>query len=67
VATLATRNIDAVVKERLSVGTAAHGHRMEAEARRIPQRAMTKDADRSSRPGFYDRVHALIRVYWHSR
>ena len=47
-ATLTIRNIDAAVKERLRVRAAEHGHSMEAEARRILQTALTKDA---SRPG----------------
>ena len=41
-ATLTIRNIKPTVKERLRVRAAAHGHSMEAEARRIPQTALTK-------------------------
>ena len=57
-ATLTIRNIDAAVKERLRVRAAEHGHSMEAEARRILQRGLAKDEDRSSGGDFYDRIQA---------
>jgi len=57
-ATLTIRNLDVAVKERLRVRAAQHGHSMEAEARRILQRALAKDEDRSSGRDFYDRIHA---------
>ncbi|HQT61485.1 MULTISPECIES: FitA-like ribbon-helix-helix domain-containing protein [Acidiphilium] len=56
-ATLTIRNIDAAVKERLRVRAAEHGHSMEAEARRILQTALTKDASRSGR-SLAERIHA---------
>jgi len=56
-ATLTIRNIDTAVKERLRVRAAEHGHSMEAEARRILQTALTKDASRSGR-SLSQRIHA---------
>jgi len=56
-ATLTIRNIDAAVKERLRVRAAEHGHSMEAEARRILQTALTKDASRPGR-SLSQRIHA---------
>lgn len=57
-ATLTIRNIEAAVKERLRVRAAEHGHSMEAEARRILQMALTKDASRSSGRSLSERIHA---------
>ena len=57
-ATLTIRNIDAAVKERLRVRAAQHGHSMEAEARRILQRALAREEGRSLGENFYDRIHA---------
>jgi plasmid stability protein len=60
-ATLTIRNIDATVKERLRVRAAEHGHSMEAEARRILQTALMKDASRSGR-SLSERIHARFAV-----
>ena len=57
-ATLTIRNLEAVLKERLRVRAAEHGHSMEAEARRILQRALAKDDTGSSGRDFYDRIQA---------
>lgn len=57
-ATLTIRNLDAAVKERLRVRAAEHGHSMEAEARRILQRALAREEGRSPGENFYDRIHA---------
>jgi plasmid stability protein len=57
-ATLTIRNIDVAVKERLRIRAAEHGHSMEAEARRILQRALAKDESGSSGGDCYDRIHA---------
>jgi plasmid stability protein len=54
-ATLTIRNIDPVVKERLRVRAAQHGHSMEAEARRIIQLALAKPDVRSS--NLAERIH----------
>jgi plasmid stability protein len=56
-ASLTIRNLDATVKERLRVRAAEHGHSMEAEARRILQTALTRDALRSGR-NLAERIHA---------
>ena len=56
--TLTIRNLDPTVKERLRVRAASHGHSMEAEARRILQTALVRDAVNASGADFYDRIHA---------
>ncbi len=57
-AMLTIRNIDPTVKERLRIRAAEHGHSMEAEARRILQLALTKEAAVSSKRPLSERVHA---------
>jgi|HubBroStandDraft_5_1064220.scaffolds.fasta_scaffold833668_1 plasmid stability protein len=57
-AMLTIRNIDQAVKERLRIRAAEHGHSMEAEARRILQTALSKEASRSSGRSFAERIHA---------
>lgn len=56
-ATLTIRNIDPAVKERLRIRAAQHGHSMEAEARRILQRAVAKQDVRGSM-NLAERIHA---------
>src|SRR5271157_1637015 len=51
------RNLDPVIKERLRVRAAEHGHSMEAEARRILQTALTGAARPPGR-NLYERVRA---------
>ena len=55
--TLTIRNLDPVIKERLRVRAAEHGHSMEAEARRILQTALTGTARPLGR-NLYERVRA---------
>jgi plasmid stability protein len=57
-ASLTIRNLDAAVKERLRVRAALRGHSMEAEARRIIQRALASDEAGQKGDSFYDRIHA---------
>ena len=47
--TLTIRNLDPLVKDRLRVRAAEHGHSMEAEARQILKAALTANAPRSGR------------------
>jgi plasmid stability protein len=56
-ASITIRNLDPVVKERLRVRAAQHGHSMEAEARRILQTALLPADDPPPRH-LYDRVRA---------
>jgi plasmid stability protein len=56
-ATLTIRNLDPTVKERLRVRAAQHGHSMEAEARRILQRALAKQ-DVGGSMNLAERIHA---------
>ena len=51
------RNLDPVIKERLRVRAAEHGHSMEAEARRILQTVLTGAARPPGR-NLYERVRA---------
>jgi plasmid stability protein len=51
------RNLDPVIKERLRVRAAEHGHSMEAEARRILQTALMGAARPPAR-NLYERVRA---------
>jgi plasmid stability protein len=51
------RNLDPVIKERLRVRAAEHGHSMEAEARRILQTALA-GAPRPPVRNLYERVRA---------
>jgi len=51
------RNLDPVIKERLRVRAAEHGHSMEAEARRILQTALA-GAPRPPGCNLYERVRA---------
>ena len=51
------RNLDPVVKERLRVRAAEHGHSMEAEARRILQTTL-KEPDRPPVRNLYERIRA---------
>ncbi len=53
------RNLDPVIKERLRVSAAEHGHSMEAEARRILQTALTGAARPPGR-NLYERVRARL-------
>jgi len=46
IATLAIRNVDAVVKERLRVRAARHGRSMEAEAQSILSEAVAGDREK---------------------
>lgn len=55
-ATVTIRNLDQAVKERLRVRAAAHGHSMEAEARRILQTALG-ESPRPPARNLYERVH----------
>lgn len=56
-ATLTIRKLDAVLKERLRVRAAEHGHSMEAEARHILQAALG-ESSRTKPPNLYERIHA---------
>ena len=56
-ATLTIRNVDAVLKERLRVRAAQHGHSMEAELREILQETLKEPAPRAE-PHLYDRIRA---------
>jgi antitoxin FitA len=47
-ATLTIRNVDDVVKERLRVRAARHGHSMEAELRAIVAEALEQDEQRGA-------------------
>ena len=47
--TLTIRNLDPIVKDRLRVRAAEHGHSMEAEARQILKAALTANAPRGGR------------------
>ncbi len=53
---LTIRNLDPVVKERLRVRAAEHGHSMEAEARRILRVALATET--RSGPNMAERIHA---------
>jgi plasmid stability protein len=57
-ATLTIRNIDVAMKERLRVRAAEHGHSMEAEARRILQRALAKQEVPRRSMNLAERIHA---------
>lgn len=57
-ATLTIRNFDDALKERLRIRAAQHGHSMEAEARRLLQVALAKDAARLSGRNLAERIHA---------
>lgn len=50
------RNLDPVIKERLRVRAAENGHSMEAEARRILQRAL--NVQKIPRQNLFERIHA---------
>jgi antitoxin FitA len=54
---LTIRNLDPVIKERLRVRAAEHGHSMEAEVRRILQTALTV-AVRPPARNLYERIRA---------
>ena len=56
-ALITVRNLDSVLKERLRVRAAQHGHSMEAEARRILQTTLTPQGVPPARH-LYDRVRA---------
>jgi antitoxin FitA len=56
-ATLTIRNVDAVLKERLRVRAAQHGHSMEAELREILQETLT-EPEPPAEPHLYDRIRA---------
>jgi plasmid stability protein len=51
------RNLDSTIKERLRVRAAEHGPSMEAEARRILQKALS-GAGRIPARNLYERIHA---------
>ena len=55
------RNLDSSLKEKLRVRAAEHGHPMEAEARRILQRALTGGPRRPQR-SLYERIHARFAI-----
>lgn len=61
-ATLTIRNLDPVIKERLRVRAAEHGHSMEAEARRILQTTL-QQPDRPPERNLYDRIHARFEPF----
>lgn len=56
-ASITVRNLDPVLKERLRVRAAQHGHSMEAEVRRILQAALAAQEAPPARH-LYDRVRA---------
>ncbi len=56
-ASIAVRNPDPSIKERLRIRAAEHGHSMEAEARHILQAALTPQGGPPTRH-LYDRVRA---------
>jgi antitoxin FitA len=51
------RNLDPLIKERLRVRAAEHGHSMEAEARRILQTSLSASGPPPNR-NLFDRIHA---------
>ena len=53
---ITVRNLDPMIKERLRVSAAEHGHSMEAEARRILQLAL-KGPERFPGRSLYERIH----------
>jgi plasmid stability protein len=53
------RNLDPVIKERLRVRAAEHGHSMEAEARRILQTTL-KAPERLPARNLYERIRARL-------
>lgn len=53
--TLTVRNIEPVIKDKLRLMAAAHGHSMEEEVRTILRNAMTQEAKPS---GLGSRIHA---------
>ncbi len=56
-ATLTIRNVDAVLKERLRVRAAQHGHSMEAELREILKETL-KEPERPPELNLYERIRA---------
>jgi antitoxin FitA len=56
-ATLTIRNVDAVLKERLRVRAAQHGHSMEAELRDILEEIL-KEPEPPAEPHLYERIRA---------
>jgi plasmid stability protein len=54
---LTIRNVDAVLKERLRIRAAQHGHSMEAELRDILMETL-KEPELPSEPHLYDRIRA---------
>jgi antitoxin FitA len=61
-ATLTIRNLDAVLKERLRVRAAQHGHSMEAEARQI-LRDTLREPERRPEPNLYERIRARFAPF----
>ena len=57
-ATLTIRNIDPVVKERLRLQAAEHGHSIEAEVRRILLAALENAAPQLPERNLYARIRA---------
>ena len=57
-ATLTIRNLDPMIKERLRIRAAEHGHSMEAEARRI-----LADATAAERPPEVNLAEAIRRRF----
>jgi plasmid stability protein len=58
-ATLTVRNIDAVIKERLRVRAAQHGHSMEAELRQILQDTL-REPEPPPTANLYQRIRARL-------
>jgi antitoxin FitA len=58
-ASLTIRNLDPVIKDRLRIQAAEHGHSMEAEARLILQSAVT-GAARPPEVNLYDRIRSRV-------
>jgi antitoxin FitA len=56
-ATLTIRNVDAVLKERLRIRAAEHGHSMEAELRDILKETL-KEPKLPAEPHLYERIRA---------
>ena len=52
------RKLDPVVKERLRVRAAEHGHSMEAEARQILRNGLDTPSDEETVGEFFERIHA---------
>ena len=60
---IAIRNLDPAVKERLRIRAAQHGHSMEAEARSILQSTL-KEPERLPARNLYERIRARFEPPW---